>query len=104
MPHHVHDIDTLEKAIHHLRLRKVKLEKRLDENVEYLQQHYASMAMHSVFRRREKTTENGRSHVHEKLSHTLDFVVDRLLDKTADGIEQLVQRILRKKDAGHNDS
>lgn len=99
---HIKNLDTLEKEIYRLKLRKMELEKRLGENVEYLQKHYASMTMHSVFSRsghHEKGEESGRSWIRGKMGRVLDQVVDHLFDRAADSIERVVERFFQKKDA-----
>jgi hypothetical protein len=99
----IRNIGALEKEMYRLRLRKMKLEMQLDENMEYLQKHYASMTMHSVFNRtnrkeEEKAGGSGHGGIREKLGRALDKVVDHLLDRTADGIERVVEHFFSKKE------
>jgi hypothetical protein len=103
MSRNYHNLDTLEKEIYRLQLRAKNTRDELNNNFEYLQDHYTSMTMNSVFSRsscrKEKLKEKIISSIweNEKIHDGLDQIIERLADKTSDGIENLLNKIFHKK-------
>jgi hypothetical protein len=104
LPTYIKDIDSLEREIYMLKREAKQLEHQLDENLDYLQQNYGRLTMNSVFSRArtgrellsEKLTESIWSN--EKFQYALNKVVNYFVDKTADGVEIMVDKIFTKKD------
>jgi len=99
-----HNLDTLEKEIYRLQLKAKNTKDKLNDNFDYLQDHYTSMTMNSVFNRsssrKEKMKEKIISFIweNEKIQDGLDQIIDRLTDKTSEGIESLLNKIFHKKE------
>ena len=51
MQKNIHNLDTLEKEIYRLQLKTKNTAEKLNDNLEYLQDHYASMTMNSILNR-----------------------------------------------------
>ena len=99
MPRNYHNLDTLEKEIYRLQLKANNTRNKLNDNLEYLQDHYTSMTVNSVLNRsscrKEKMKEKVISLIweNEKIQDGLDQIIERLADKTSDGIENLLSKI-----------
>lgn len=99
-----HNLDTLEKEIYRLQLEAKNKREKLNSNFEHLRDHYTSMTMNSVFNhsadRKEKLKEKIINSIweNEKIQEGLDQIIERLADKTSDGIENLLNKIFHKKD------
>ncbi|MBK5270704.1 MAG: hypothetical protein JJE22_06790 [Bacteroidia bacterium] len=98
----IRNLDTLEKEIYRLQLEAKQIEERLDSNLDHFQHNYAYMAMNSLFHRssgKEKVKEKIFSSIleNEKISKGIDKIFGYLADKTAEGIENLFDRIFHKK-------
>jgi hypothetical protein len=100
----IKNIDTLEKEIYRLRLEARDYKDKLEENLEHLQKHYASMTMNSFFNRNSSTKERVKDKIfssiweNEKIRHGIDKIVGYLAEKATDGIESLIDKILHRKD------
>lgn len=100
----IKNLDTLEKEIYRLRLEAKNAEDKLEENCEYLQKHFASMTMNSIFNRPSTAKEKMKEKIfsslweNEKVRNGLDKIVSYLAEKAADGIESLLDKILHRKD------
>src|SRR5688500_19396696 len=76
MVNKIHDVASLEKAIAELELKKSLLEQKLDDNGEFLQKNFMSMAMRSVV---PKSTFETRSEEHTSELQSPCNLVCRLL-------------------------
>lgn len=100
----IKNLDTLEKEIYRLRLEAKNYESKLEENLDHLQKNYASMTMNSIFNKtssgKEKIKEKIFSSIweNEKVRNGLDKIISFLTDKTVEGIESLIDKILHPKD------
>jgi hypothetical protein len=100
----IKNLDTLEKEIYRLRLDAKNTEEKLEENLDHFQKHYASMTMNSIFNR----SSSGKERIKEKLFNSIwenekihdgiNKIVGHLADRAAEGIENLVDKILHRKD------
>lgn len=97
----IHSLDSLEKEIYRQKLRAKSLEKKLNDNFDYLQENYGSLVKNSIL----KSGNSGESIVgfiirtfvgHEKLQEVLLRVANPLADKAAHWIDQLIARMGKK--------
>jgi ribonucleotide reductase beta subunit family protein with ferritin-like domain len=102
----IHTLDQLEKDIYRLRLEAKNMESQINDNLHYLQKHYTAMAVASFissFSMKEKRGESSDDHLFsnifkmEAIDRLTSRMADRLIDKAAEGIENLVGGILHKK-------
>jgi hypothetical protein len=97
----IHNLDTLEREIYRLQLEVKNMEQKFDRNFDHLQQNYSSMFMGSFFRRK-KESDEGKSSFFDSFFKNENFhaavskITDRLADKAAEGIENLVDKIFHK--------
>ena len=99
----IRNLDVLEKEIYRLRLEAKNTAEKLENNLDYLQHNYGSMTMNSIFSR--STKGSGKENVklrifssfweNEKVQNGINRIVDHLADKTAEGIENLLDKILK---------
>ncbi|HVT86602.1 MAG TPA: hypothetical protein VHD35_15465 [Chitinophagaceae bacterium] len=103
----IKNLDTLEKEIYRLRLEAKNYESKLEDNLDHLQKNYASMAINSVFSRssekesgKEKIKEKIFSSIwdNEKIRNGIDKIIGHLADRASEGIENLIDKILHRKD------
>jgi len=100
----IKNLDTLEKEIYRLQLEAKNKKERLEENLDYFQKHYASMTVNSIFNRsssgKEKVKEKFFSSIweNEKIQNGVNKIISHLADRAAEGIENLVDKILHRKD------
>jgi len=98
-----HNLDTLEKEIYRLRLKAKNLAEEISHNFEYLQDHYTSMTMNTVFNRpayhKEKLKERIIDFIweNEKIHDGIDRIINHLAAKTSEGLESLLNKIFHKK-------
>lgn len=103
----IRNLDTLEKEIYRLRLEGKDYEKKLEDNLDHLQKNYASMAINSVFSR-SSPKESGKERMkekifssiwdNEKIRNGIDKIIGHLADRASEGIENLIDKILHRKD------
>ena len=102
MPKNIYNLDTLEKKIYHLQLKAKNTEDKLNDNLEYLQDHYSSMTMNSIVNRschhKEKLKEKIINFIwkNEKVHDGVNKVIDHLADKTSEGMEGLSDKFFSK--------
>ncbi|HYM93079.1 MAG TPA: hypothetical protein VET23_02995 [Chitinophagaceae bacterium] len=103
----IKNLDTLEKEIYRLRLEAKNYEDKLEESLEHFQRNYTSMALNSVFSRssqkesgKEKIKEKIFSSIweNEKIRNGIDKIIGFLAEKTTEGVENLIDKILHRKD------
>jgi hypothetical protein len=98
----IHNLDSLEREIYRLRLEAKNMEQQLDKNLSYLQKHYSSMTLHSIFQQKEPKELLKEKILHsvwenEKLQQALGKIVDHLVDKTVEGAETVFDKVFHKK-------
>src|ERR1043166_6890454 len=99
----IKNIDTLEKEIYRLQLEARNYKDKLEENLEYLQKHYASMAMNSFFKKNSSAKEKVKEKIlnsiweNEKVRTGIDKIVDYVTEKATDGVENLLDKIFNRK-------
>jgi hypothetical protein len=95
-------LDLLEKDIRTLRRKAKRLEGKIDENFTYFQHHSGSLFVRSLLPRKiegEELTGNpilDRLFQNERLQNILLKAADRVAGKLGDGINWVVNRVLRK--------
>ena len=100
----IKNLDTLEKEIYRLQLEARNYEDKLGENLDYLQKHYASMTVNSIFNRASSTKEKVKEKIfssiweNEKIRSGIDKIIGHLADSAAEEIENLIDKILHKKE------
>jgi hypothetical protein len=78
------------------------LEDKIGQQFHYLQDHYASLLMHSLFRRNKSSGGSGTASVlqaiwqHEKVQETVNKMADRLVDKTAEKFSSILDHLRNK--------
>ncbi len=98
----IHNLDSLEKEIYRLKLEVKKIEVKLDENLDHVQENFTSMVWSSFFHNK-KDKNSGSDNVfesflkNEKLNTVVNKVTDRIADRAAEGMEKLIDRIFNKK-------
>jgi predicted PurR-regulated permease PerM len=105
----INSIETLDQEITRLQSRAKDLEGELDNSLDYLQDNYSSMIMNSVFSKAASGISGGikggiistiLSFIlgNEKLVEAFSRVTNHLVDKAADGIDRLADKIVNKKE------
>ncbi len=100
----IKNLATLEKEIYRLQLEAKNRKEKLEENLDYFHKHYASMTINSIFNRsssgKERVKEKFFSSIweNEKIQNGINKIITHLADRAADGIENLVDKILHRKD------
>lgn len=99
---HLRSLDALEKEIYRQRLKAKILEKKLDENFDYLHDNYSSLVKNSIFKSGEATESIAISIIrslvgHERLQEALVKLANPLADKAAGLIDSLLARISKKE-------
>lgn len=97
----IHDVQSLEKAIAALELKKKLLEAKLDANGDHLQKHFVSMAFKSAV---PSSLENGPIAAagsflkSEKLKDGFNKLVSSVTEIASEGMESIVNRFKKKND------
>lgn len=100
----VRNLTMLDKEIYRLQLNARKLEDQLDENFNYLRENATGMAFNSVFRRQRSGSALLKEQIAEsiwsnqRLQDGLCRIIDHLVDKAADGVEQLADKLSAAKE------
>lgn len=101
--------ESLDQEIIRLQARAKELETQLDDSLDYLQDNYSSMIMNSVFSKAGGLLPGGikggvagtiLSFIlgNEKLVEAISRVTNHLVEKAADGIDKLADKIVKKKE------
>ena len=97
----IETLDALEKEIYRQRIKAKRLEKKFDENFDYLQGNYSSLVKNSIFKSRtgeSLVTSIIRSVIgHERLQEALVKLATPLADKAAGWVDHLVNRMSKKE-------
>lgn len=97
----IRNLDSLEKEIWRLKLEAKNTADKIENNFEYLQHNYGSMTMNSIFSRSSSKGESVKEKIftsfweNEKVQAGINKIVDHLADKTAEGIESLLNKIMK---------
>ncbi|MHA4844653.1 hypothetical protein ACX0G7_10840 [Flavitalea antarctica] len=98
----IHNVETLEKAIAELELKKKLLEQKLDANGEHLQKNFMSMAFKSVVPKNSFETgpiaAAGNFLKSEKLKEGFTKLAGSVTDMASEGIESILNRFKGRKD------
>ncbi|HTE24429.1 hypothetical protein [Flavitalea sp.] len=98
----IHDVESLEKAIAELELKKKLLEQKLDANGEYLQKNFMSMAFKSVVPKNSFDTgpiaAAGNFLKSDKLKDGFTRLVSSVTDMASDRIESIMNKFKSRKD------
>lgn len=102
-PASIHNLDTLEKEILRLRLKAKTLEQEIGKNMDYLQDNYADMLLHSFTKTKkgqayEKYTVLDSLLKNERLNATLNTLTQHIADKASEHIENLVDKLFKKNE------
>lgn len=102
----IRNIDTLEKEMYRLRLRAKNYEDELEKNLGHLEKNYFPMAINSILNRTAEIG-TGKEKIKEKPFHPfwdnedvrngIDKIVSHLTDWVSEGIINLMDKILRRK-------
>jgi hypothetical protein len=92
--------DSLEREIYRLKLQAKNIESQFDENLDYLQKNYSSMAFNSFFSGTKKDKENIFSTFikNDAISSILNKVTCHIGDRVMENIDGLVDRAFHNKD------
>jgi len=94
----IYDLESLDREVARLRLRTKELEEEIDQSLNYLQEHYSSMTMKSVFPLLLQKAGIAGSVLefflqNERLRENLGKLGGYLLDKFSDGLEFLADKL-----------
>jgi len=97
----IHNVDTLQKAIAELELKRKLLEAKLDANGEHLQKNFVSMAYRSVVPRTSFETgafaSAGNFLKSEKLKEGFTKLVSSVTGMATEGVESIMNKFKAKK-------
>jgi hypothetical protein len=97
----IHNVESLEKAIAELELKKTLLEQKLDANGEHLQKNFMSMALKSVVPKTSFETgpfaAAGNFLKSDKLKDGFTKLVSSVTDMASEGVESIVNRFKGRK-------
>jgi hypothetical protein len=99
----IYDLESLDREIDRLRARARVLEEKIDQSLDYLQDHYSSMAIKSVLPSFLQKSGIAGSVVQlflqdERLRENLGKLGSYLLDKVSDGLEFVANKLSRGKE------
>ncbi|MBS1573832.1 MAG: hypothetical protein JST09_00895 [Bacteroidetes bacterium] len=105
----INSIESIDNEILRLQSKAKELESRLDNSLDFLQDNYSSMIMNSVFSKAGSLLPAGikggiagtiLSFIlgNEKLVEAFSRVTNHLVEKAADGIDKLADKIVKKKE------
>jgi uncharacterized protein YlxW (UPF0749 family) len=102
MKKNIHNLNSLEKELQRLQSKSEELENKLDGNLHHLQDNYSSMIMNSVLQKGVNIkntvagTIAGAVLGNDKLQQALSKILNNLLDRGAEAIDYLADKIGRK--------
>jgi len=98
-------VESLDREINRLQVKAKDLEGKLDESLDYLQDNYSSMIMNSVLGNATGGLKGGITGTilsvvlsNDKLANAFSKIVNDLLNKAANGIDRLAEKMTKKKD------
>ena len=100
---HIHSYDSLQAELSRLEREAKMIEEKLDNNFEHLQENFSSMAMNSFFHRKanwQDARENGSFFKNEKLNTMVNKFTDRVVERAAEGLEKITEKLFQKKKHG----
>jgi hypothetical protein len=98
----VRNLNTLETEIYKQKLKSKMLEDKIGQQFHYLQDHYASMLVHSLFKRNKSAAGTGTASVlqaiwqHEKVQETVNKMADSLVEKAAEKFSSIFEHFRNK--------
>jgi hypothetical protein len=97
----IKNLESLEREIYRLQGKTRKMEDKLGDNFDYLQDNFSSLFMNSFFRGRskDKGKENGESSsfFKNKAGYFFEEVSDHIAGKVANAVNNLVDRMFHKE-------
>lgn len=98
----IHNLDTLEKEILRLRLKAKTTEDELEKNMDYLQENYADMFVHSFTKKKREHSDEKHTLFesllkNEHLNTAFNKISEQVADKASAHIENLVDKLFNKK-------
>jgi hypothetical protein len=104
MANKIRDVESLEKAIEELELRKKVLEQKLDENGEHLQKNFVSMALKSVIPKTSFETgplaAAGNFLKSDRLKDGFHRLMGSVTEMASEGVENIMHRFKQRKADG----
>ncbi len=99
----IHDLRSLDKEIIRLRGEARNLEKKIDDNFSYLQEHSSSLMINTLLSgiiKKETVSGTVFSFLlqNERLQKTLGRLAEVLIDKATGGVDIIIDKIAPKKD------
>ena len=94
----IHSLDSLDREIFHLQLEAKKLEDRMDQQLDYLQNNYGKLLRRSLFNKAASATEQSGTLTgqllngfiqNEKVQGVLEKLMDMIAGKLASALEKL---------------
>ena len=105
MAQKINTIQSLDQEIHRLQAKADKLEDKLDESLDYLQDNYSSMIMNSVLSKAAGGFKSGIAGTvlsfllgNEKFVEAFSKIANHLVEKAAMGIDILADKLTKNKD------
>jgi hypothetical protein len=99
----IHDLQSLEVEIRRLRLDAKRLEHKLDDNLDYLQEHSSSLMINSLLSgliKKESISGAiaGFFLQNERLQKNIGRLAEILIDKAAGGMDVMIDKLSAKKE------
>jgi hypothetical protein len=99
----IRDLPALDKEINRLQAYAKKLEMKLDDNFSYLQEHSSSLMINTLLSgviNKESVSGSVFNFLlqNERLQKTLGSLAEVLVDKAANGVDAIINKLSPKKD------
>jgi hypothetical protein len=100
----INSLQSLDKEIYRLKLEAKRMEEKMDENFDQLQENFFSMTLNSLLHRRWKNESWSTNIVagllnNERLQNALSKLISYAAEKTGEGLDALLNRIFMKKES-----
>jgi hypothetical protein len=97
------DLDSLEREIRRLTIKAKRMEKQMDDNLDYLQENYTGMLFNSILplKSKKKGWASGFVSIltgNPRLQQSLGRLADYLAEKATEGLDTLFSRFFGKKE------
>jgi len=98
----IHNLNTLDGEIYRLKSEAQNIEKKLDKNLDYLQNNYWTMTMNSLLRQidNKKYGENSfwkNFFKHDGVNETINTIAGNIADKASEGLHSWMNNFFSKK-------
>lgn len=95
----IHNLDQLEKEVYRLKLKSKLLEEKMNDHLDYFQQHAGGLFFNSIFQRRNSSGETTPGIVqmllgHDGLHSAIQRLVGHYADKAAEGLDHLIEKLI----------